>query len=264
MKLTIGQAAKETGKSKSTISRAIKTGRISAQKTGDRYEIDPAELFRAFPPATGAQPSQSNDTQPPSPTPSQPDPATEEGLRLIDWMLRTAAMDRGLTADSVSIDNTAQSGAAKEIDSWELMELRADDIEALRSAEKEIFEVTRAVWNENSGGRAIPDTAVFGIDFDPIAVPLDPAEDMKVKELRAKFGLWTPVDDMIDEDEGIDKEKALELILDNLDIMGKINERKAASSPFGNAVPGKPGAAGPGQTDDNATEERDADMAASA
>ena len=87
MKLTIGQAAKDTGKSKSTISRAIKTGRISAQKTGDRYEIDPAELFRAFPPATGAQPSQSNDTQPPSPTPSQPDPATETELRMLREML---------------------------------------------------------------------------------------------------------------------------------------------------------------------------------
>lgn len=65
MKLTIGQAAKETGKPKSTISRAIKSGKISAVKNGNRYEIDPSELFRVFP-ATVAQPTERNDTQPPA------------------------------------------------------------------------------------------------------------------------------------------------------------------------------------------------------
>jgi excisionase family DNA binding protein len=63
MKFSIGQAAKETGKSKSTISRAIKSGRLSAHKNGDTFEIDAAELFRVFP-ATDAQPVRSNDTHP--------------------------------------------------------------------------------------------------------------------------------------------------------------------------------------------------------
>jgi excisionase family DNA binding protein len=55
MSYTVGQAAKATGKSKPTISRAIKTGAISATKNGDgSYTIDPAELHRVFPPVTGA------------------------------------------------------------------------------------------------------------------------------------------------------------------------------------------------------------------
>jgi len=46
---TLGQAAKETGKSKSTISNAIKTGRLSCmEKTKEGYKIDPSELFRVF------------------------------------------------------------------------------------------------------------------------------------------------------------------------------------------------------------------------
>jgi hypothetical protein len=47
---TIGQAAKATGKSKSTIFRAIKSGRISASRdeNGD-FDIDPSELHRVFP-----------------------------------------------------------------------------------------------------------------------------------------------------------------------------------------------------------------------
>jgi hypothetical protein len=53
MKLSLGQAAKEVGLDKSTISRAIKRGKLSAQRTDSGgYEIDPAELFRVFPPAS--------------------------------------------------------------------------------------------------------------------------------------------------------------------------------------------------------------------
>jgi excisionase family DNA binding protein len=48
--LTLGQAAKETGVSKPTISKAISKGRISATKNEKgEYDIDPAELFRVFP-----------------------------------------------------------------------------------------------------------------------------------------------------------------------------------------------------------------------
>ena len=48
---TLGQAAKATGKQKSTILEAIRNGRISATKNDlGRYQIDPAELHRVYPP----------------------------------------------------------------------------------------------------------------------------------------------------------------------------------------------------------------------
>jgi len=51
MGYTLGQAAKATGKSKTTIQRAIKSGRISALKNDiGEYNIDPAELHRVFDP----------------------------------------------------------------------------------------------------------------------------------------------------------------------------------------------------------------------
>ncbi len=50
MKLTLGQAAKEAGISKPSLSAAIKKGRLSANKNESGvYEIDPAELFRVYP-----------------------------------------------------------------------------------------------------------------------------------------------------------------------------------------------------------------------
>ena len=45
---TLGTAAKHVGKSKPTISKAIKDGKLSATKVNGVYQIDPSELDRAF------------------------------------------------------------------------------------------------------------------------------------------------------------------------------------------------------------------------
>jgi excisionase family DNA binding protein len=50
MGLSLREAATETGTSKSTILRAIRAGRMSAERLeGGGYSIDPAELFRVYP-----------------------------------------------------------------------------------------------------------------------------------------------------------------------------------------------------------------------
>lgn len=50
MKLSATQAAAKVGKSIPTITRAIKSGKLSATKRPDKgYDIDPAELFRVWP-----------------------------------------------------------------------------------------------------------------------------------------------------------------------------------------------------------------------
>ena len=94
MQFSLSQAAKETGKGKSSIHRAIKSGRLSAQRHEDgTYSIDAAELFRAFPPAPPepvvGQPSEPH--QEPPATPS----VAEEVLRVRVEML-TAQLEREL------------------------------------------------------------------------------------------------------------------------------------------------------------------------
>ena len=56
MVYTLGEAARATSKSKATISKAIKSGRISAQKdeTGT-FRIDPSELHRVYPPTVSTE-----------------------------------------------------------------------------------------------------------------------------------------------------------------------------------------------------------------
>lgn len=58
MGLSAREASRETGKAITTITRAIETGRMSA--TGGKgvpYDIDPAELFRVFPPKRSVESS---------------------------------------------------------------------------------------------------------------------------------------------------------------------------------------------------------------
>lgn len=49
MKISASQAAKATGKSIPTITRAIHSGKISGEPHGKGWLIDPAELHRVFP-----------------------------------------------------------------------------------------------------------------------------------------------------------------------------------------------------------------------
>lgn len=95
---TLGQAAKEAGCSKATISRAIKNGKLSADRRDDNsYAIDPSELQRwidsnghrnskmkqiATPDETAETPSQNNGLQ-----------AEVEGLRAQVDLLKSERDD---------------------------------------------------------------------------------------------------------------------------------------------------------------------------
>ncbi|TJZ88856.1 DNA-binding protein [Paracoccus gahaiensis] len=68
MQYTAGQAAKATGKNIATITRAIKSGKISAQKDASgAWTIDASELHRIFPlnPQDLRKPQMQSDSRPP-------------------------------------------------------------------------------------------------------------------------------------------------------------------------------------------------------
>lgn len=85
--LTLGQASKETGVHKSTISRAIQDGRLSAtHNERGHYQIQPVELFRVFDPIPKATPSndESNSAQPLL----QPTATPEVGHEMLPWLVK--------------------------------------------------------------------------------------------------------------------------------------------------------------------------------
>ena len=89
--LTLGQASRETGVHKSTISRAIQDGRLSAtHNEHGHYQIDPAELFRVFSPA----PSETQNETPSSAEGNsaqpllQPTATPAVGHEMVPWLVK--------------------------------------------------------------------------------------------------------------------------------------------------------------------------------
>lgn len=63
MSYTLGEAAKAVGKSKGTISKAVKAGKISALKLENgSFSIDAAELHRVYPPVSETVQSEQKET----------------------------------------------------------------------------------------------------------------------------------------------------------------------------------------------------------
>lgn len=90
MKYTAGQAAKASGVSTATITRALKSGKISGQKDDNgAWVIDPAELHRVFPPVSVIQLETRSMKQ--YATPEKTDGIT--GLERENQMLREALAD---------------------------------------------------------------------------------------------------------------------------------------------------------------------------
>jgi hypothetical protein len=67
MEMSLSAAARASGLSKSTLSRAIKSGRLSARRAegGSGWVVDAAELFRAYP-AAAARPDAPHDEAAPA------------------------------------------------------------------------------------------------------------------------------------------------------------------------------------------------------
>jgi predicted site-specific integrase-resolvase len=119
MSYTLGMAAKATGKSKTTIQRAIAKGTISAHKEKNgRYSIDPSELHRVFPMVstdTVAQPSQVDTSRPPDETPLQ---VKVEALEVMLEREREALSEMRSDRDAWKQQATALLGAPEKKKRW--------------------------------------------------------------------------------------------------------------------------------------------------
>lgn len=152
----------------------------------------------------------------------QPNPSTTATMEQIDYLIKMVCVTRGLPAFSVSTDATAQSGVSKAIDSAELYEMRQNDIERLEDFEKDLFNLTKIVFNYNSNKQINDDS--FNINFPKVEPQRTEEEQLRVKQEKLKLGLWTPIDDIINEEMGIDKEKAMEIIRENLAVRNILND----------------------------------------
>lgn len=116
---TLGEAAKATGKSKTTVQRAIAKGSISASKgKNGRYSIDASELHRVFPRVstdTVTQGSQVDTSRPPDETPLKVKVAALEAMLERE---REVLAEMRTDRDAWKQQATALLAAPKEKKGW--------------------------------------------------------------------------------------------------------------------------------------------------
>lgn len=150
-----------------------------------------------------------------------PKPATTEVMAMVDWLIKTAYLQRGLPPFTASTDTKAESGAAKAIDTQELNEMREDDIENLRHIEKQLYKVTCAVWNHHNTEQLDPE-APFKVDFADNEPAISPLEYITAKEKEWALGVGSPADEYVDEDENIGVPEAQEMVKANLEFLNTL------------------------------------------
>lgn len=130
MGLTLRQAADLCGKSRSTIHRALKSGKLSGARDDDgSWSIDPSELARVFPWDTAGQAQRDTKGQPETP------PRDHESREVDVLRVKVEMLERLLESEQVSREKAEDRADKAEARSHELNK-RVLLIEEERQAKK--------------------------------------------------------------------------------------------------------------------------------
>lgn len=133
MKLSMLQAATQTGVSKSTIYRAVKSGKLSASRDeSGEYQLDPAELYRVFEPA---------------PEPQHAEAANESAAAneaMVKWMQELVTQRDAQIADMVARHDAERDYWRSQLDRAQLpapggIDALRDQVDELQQAMKKGF-----------------------------------------------------------------------------------------------------------------------------
>ena len=117
--LTLGEAAREVGKTKTALANAIKGGRISATRDDKgQYQIDPAELFRVYlPPAQRPDMETATDPMPPTTETA----LLRQKVEFLERILQGIENERNDLRRRLDTESEARENAAAEIHRLTLM-----------------------------------------------------------------------------------------------------------------------------------------------
>jgi len=129
--LTLSEAAKQTGRSKETLSRAIKEGRLSVvEKTERGFKLDPAEVFRLF------QPKQTNVTSGDQHQ-TVVNEATQKLITHLEETIKQLQQDKAVAAERELCDRRERERLLGIIEGLKLLEAPKAEPEPQQIAEPE-------------------------------------------------------------------------------------------------------------------------------
>lgn len=143
-----------------------------------------------------------------------PDHKVEEDKALIDWTRKAGGTAQGLSASSMSQDETAMSGYAKTIDNLPLLEKNNDDIEALKEFEIDLFEMMK-LESKISKGTSFEGIELLEVNFKKYEFPKTIDEIWKEREFNYKYNLQSELDWLMQDRNGLTEDEAKEILKSN-------------------------------------------------
>lgn len=130
-------------------------------------------------------------------------------LESIDFLSKNLAITNGLSAASMSVKPTQESGLSRISGSAELQELRKDQISLFGRYERQLFNMFRVVWNVHNASRKISDKARLKIDFfDPRPV-MSPDKQAELWQAELEMGTLSRTDILMLKNPDLSKEDAI-------------------------------------------------------
>ena len=133
----------------------------------------------------------------------------EQALAAVENLVKQAAMSNGLSAASVNIRPTEESGRAKLVGNAELEEMRADDLALFARYEDQLFDLFRAIWNTHNPTRTISPDAVLWCEFyrpEPSQTPYEKTSNWRA---LVDLGIISKVDVVMQMNPDLDREQAI-------------------------------------------------------
>ena len=143
---------------------------------------------------------------------ANPQASIEEILKSIEFIIQQTAVSYGLSAHMLSTQPTAESGLSKLVSNQELMEQRQDDVELWRGYERQLFDVTRAVWNTHNPSKKLSDGAEFRVDFADLKAPDQEAAEADKWQLLIDRGQASAIDWAMSRNSDLNRETAKEYL----------------------------------------------------
>ncbi len=135
----------------------------------------------------------------------------EETVTAIQALINWAYISHGLPASSISSDAKESSGVAKQVDNFELDEMRQDDRELFAGYEQALFNLIRIVNNTHSK-KQLSESSTLQVDFAEVKPPISEKEQLEVWDQLMEMGLMSLVDVACRRNPDLSREDAEQLI----------------------------------------------------
>jgi hypothetical protein len=132
----------------------------------------------------------------------------QDSLNAIEFLMKQTAITNGLSAASMSLNPTEQSGISRIVANTELEELRRDDIAMFAKVEQRLFHIIRTIWNIHNPQRPMREATPLRVDFFDPKPSVSATEQIKEWQGLLELGLISPVDVLIERNPDLNREDA--------------------------------------------------------